>query len=130
MIRRQRTEGCGQSEARQRLRKAREFLDAAELLLADSSDVATSNAVLAGIAAVDALCCQNLGEHAKEHSFAPTLVRSIRPRGVDAANALERLLRIKNRAQYDARSVRPADAEAAIQQARRLVEIAEAAVPS
>lgn len=65
-----RTQTCGAGEARIRANQARAFLESAELI-ADSDDelatpgVAAALAVLAGIAASDALCCKGSDdEHA------------------------------------------------------------------
>jgi len=59
-----RTISCGTREARQRLRSAHAYLEAAELILADNRDefasVAAGNAILAGIAASDAICCKGI----------------------------------------------------------------------
>ena len=49
-----RTAECGPGEAAFRLEEARDFLEVAEI--AESPNVAVSNAVLAGIAACDAAC--------------------------------------------------------------------------
>lgn len=65
--RRIRIQPCGEPQARQRLARACSFLEVAELT-ADENDpsleygsVAASIAILAGIAAADAVCCQKLG---------------------------------------------------------------------
>jgi hypothetical protein len=59
-----RTTDCNASEARQRLVSARAYMDAAELILGDErkgyAGVAAGNAVLAGIAASDAICGKGL----------------------------------------------------------------------
>jgi len=62
-----RTISCGTREARQRLRSAHAYLEAAELILADNRDefasVAAGNAILAGIAASDAICCKGIKKY-------------------------------------------------------------------
>ena len=61
-----RAEACGRREAQARLDQARAFLDVAKLVGEQDDDLATPNvaaslAVLAGIAASDAVCCAVLG---------------------------------------------------------------------
>lgn len=61
---------------------------------------AASNAVLAGIAAADAVCCAVLGQqNVGGHEGAVPLLKNVR--GADkAAGALKRLIDIKSRVQY------------------------------
>lgn len=89
---RKRVQKCGATQARQRLAQAKSFLEVAELS-ADVDDqsleygsVAASVAVLAGIAAADAACCQELGQRSRSdsHHDAEALLGQITP----AANAL------------------------------------------
>ena len=60
-----RTRPCGSADARARLRQARLYLEVATLVASDEpgehATVATANAVLAGIAAADAMCCAIAG---------------------------------------------------------------------
>ena len=63
-----RTRRCGRAEAAARLSQAHEFAALADLD-SDSNygptrSASVSNAVLAGIAASDAICCRALGERA------------------------------------------------------------------
>lgn len=68
---RARTQSCGTAQARQRLAHARSHVEVAELTadVADPSleygSVAASVAILAGIAASDAACCQALGRRSR-----------------------------------------------------------------
>jgi hypothetical protein len=83
-----RTRPCSSADARQRLRQAHAYLETAELVdsegdgAADSdfTHVAAGVAVLAAIAAADALCCHALGERARgqDHRSAADLLRGIR----------------------------------------------------
>jgi hypothetical protein len=67
------TRACDEAQAKQRLQRASEFLDVANLIVdekdKDASPVyasaAASLAVLAGIAAADAACCKALGERSR-----------------------------------------------------------------
>jgi hypothetical protein len=90
--------------------------------------VSSANAVLEGIAAADAACCRALGERSRgeDHRDAIALVAQVRPGGGDAANALGRLLAIKNDAEYGLTNISRAKREMALRQASKLVEFAEA----
>jgi hypothetical protein len=88
-----------------RLRKAVQFLDAAQLVrdLADEdsavSDAYVTLCVHAGIAAADVICCARLGEHAHGESHADAVALLAR---ADAASAkhLRTLLAAKTKAGY------------------------------
>jgi len=102
-----RTQDCTESEARRRVADARAQLDLAELATAASNaeekKAAASCAVLAGIAAVE-------------------------PGGAEAAKQLERLLGIKDQAQYGFEDTGGQRLAAARRQARALVAFAEGAL--
>ncbi len=86
-----RTQSCDAAQARKRLADARLFLELAETVEDASAPaslgVSAANAVLAGIAAADAACCQALGERSRgeDHRDAVKLVDQIEPGGGDAA---------------------------------------------
>jgi hypothetical protein len=111
---------------------ARKFLELAELVddepESTSLGVSSANAALAGIAAADAACCRALGERSRgeDHRDAVALVAQVSPGGDEAANALARLLAIKNDADYGLTTMSRAKRETALRQARKLVEFAEA----
>lgn len=101
-----RTNPCNKSVAKARLKSALAFAQAADLF-AQSSDenersVCVSNAVSAGIAAADVICCCRLGEYSSssEHQDAIELLKNVYGVGADAAKALRTLLDSKNKAQY------------------------------
>jgi len=125
------TRECAPREALRRLSAARKFLEAAELYAGDEDPegrrVAVSNAVLAGIAAADAMCCARLGRHAvgDDHRAAAELVGAIGPEGRQATRALTALLGVKHKAQYQIATVGKADATAAIRRAQSLIAAAE-----
>jgi hypothetical protein len=127
-----RTQDCSESDARRRLRDARAQLDLAELAAADSSaeekKAAASCAVLAGIAAADAACCKSLGRRSRgqDHHDAVALIRQVAPGGADAAKQLERLLALKDQAQYGLADIGGQRLSTARRQARALVAFAEA----
>ena len=129
-----RTQDCTESEARRLLRDARAQLDLGELAIATSSaeekKAAASCAVLAGIAAADAACCRSLGRRSRsqDHRDAVALVRQVEPGGPDAAKQLERLLGLKDEAQYGFEDIGGQRLAAARRQARALVAFAESAL--
>jgi hypothetical protein len=122
----------GRAEAIAHHRKASEFLEAARDALASGwSNAATSNAVSAGINAKDALCFILAGRShaAEDHRAAIVELRRLGERGRDAAVQLDRLLALKDRAQYDRRDISDTDAKSAVRRAERLVTLAADAIP-
>lgn len=101
-----RTERCGESEARKRLRDAEEFLRAAGAEAEKSSQEATNVAanllVSAGIAAADAACCKALGKRSRsqDHRDGGALLRLITQGGKAAANSFDRLIAQKDLTDY------------------------------
>ena len=85
--------------------------------------VSAALAVLAGIAASDAATCQRLGVRSRgqDHTEAVGLLRTVLPDGPDLAKDLERLLDIKDSAQYGVLGVSDAEARRAVDWARRMV---------
>ena len=116
-----------------RLDQARAFLDVAKLVGDQDDDLATPNvaaslAVLAGIAASDAVCCVALGRRprSQDHRQAIDLLRQIAGVGGAMARDLGRLLAIKDDAHYGVLHVSGQRVTAAIRQAGRVVNTAEA----
>lgn len=130
-----RTQSCSAVDARKRLQDARKFLEVAEMVddepVLISAGVSASLAVLAGIAASDAACCAALGlcSRGASHDEAVSVLRRVRGAG-DAANALARLLRIKNDAQYGLGALSAAKRDAALHHAAKLLGFAERVVAS
>ena len=126
-----RVQTCDEAAARSRLGDARAQLELAELGVADGAPeqkkAAASCAVLAGIAAADAACCKALGQRSRSqnHRDALELVRQVTPGGADAAKQLERLLGLKDQAQYGFERLGGQRALTALRQARALVAFAE-----
>jgi hypothetical protein len=118
---------CGSREAKLRLKAARAYLEAAELILADDREefasVAAGNAVLAGIAAADALCCKGLGVRvrAQDHRQAAELVKTASAMGSRHKTLLVRLLDLKDEAHYGFLNVSASKASRAVNSARELV---------
>ena len=88
------------------------------------SNVAGSNAVLAGIAAADAICGYTLGRRAagESHHEAIALLERAVPSGSRAPANLKRLLASKTDTQYSANMVSDSKARDLVTAAERLVE--------
>lgn len=130
MARRAETREVDGAFGRKRLHAARAYLKQAKRSRDEAGDeydraTAMSSAILAAIAAADALCALRLrqtwqGEHAQAHS----LLRQVR--GADeAANALRRVVSNKAAVQYMAGSTTAHKLEVAIRQAEAVVDLAE-----
>ncbi|MGD0455022.1 MAG: hypothetical protein ABSB69_15635 [Solirubrobacteraceae bacterium] len=121
---------CDAADARKRLADAEKYLEVAELVASEDSleshNVATGLAVLAGIAAADAACCKALGESSRgpDHRDAAAFLRRITPGGEAAANNLERLVGLKDKAHYSFLNVSGQDRTASIRRTSQLVDFA------
>jgi hypothetical protein len=109
------------------MEQAEAYLIAAELATAEAGGawgtVAAGNAVLAGIAASDAICCLRIGERSRgeHHQEALGLLARATPDGSQLAQALERLLGIKDQSHYGVELVSSTRARSAVRQASRLL---------
>lgn len=116
------TKPCSAADARVRLGSARQYLDACDVLeLAGtvSNDVVASNAILAAIAAADAICCAARQEHAGSgnHNDAADLLKLLnKALGEDLA----RILSYKNIAAYSTRGISDAEVKTCRRVAGRL----------
>lgn len=89
------------------------------------STVATGNAVLAAIAAADAICCAAAGERSRgqDHSAASDLLRRVT--GDDSlASLLDDALDLKDAGHYGLDNVKQANAQRALRKAAQLVAAA------
>lgn len=122
-----RTQTCDRDDAVVRLDHARRFLEVAELVTDVEPTVAAALAVLSGIAASDAACCTALGLRSRgaDHHEAEGLLERIAPGGREAANDLRRLIDLKDTAHYGLIQVGGQRLNAAMRQARRLIQFAE-----
>ena len=126
-----RTAPCDSIYAEERYDKAQAFALAAELdPLSESGplrSVAVSNAVLAGVAATDVICCLSLGRRSasSNHNDAVALLRETPGRGQNAGHHLRMLLSVKYRAQYDNRNPNMSETKRALRSMRSLLRIAE-----
>lgn len=117
--------------ARARLKEAHIYLSAAELLDSGGSaesKVAGSNAILAGIAAADAICGLVLGERSAsdDHAEAIGLLKRATHPSTKAATSLTRLLTRKTPVQYGVDAISSTDAANLIRWARDVLQEAEA----
>lgn len=124
-----RTARCSAADARVRLGTAQAYLEVAQKVLQEHSrsehlNVAAGVAVLAGIAASDAICGARLGHihRGDDHLGAQDLLRQATPDGAELANYLGRLLSVKNAAHYGVQVVSARNATDATKWAARLVE--------
>jgi HEPN domain-containing protein len=125
-----RTQVCGNREAQAKLRRAEQFMEVARLIKdepdPDWASAAAALAVLAGISASDAACCKALGQRSRgqDHHDAEALLELIEPGGKNAANAMRRLINLKDEAHYGFYNVAAQDLRSAITQAQRLIRFA------
>lgn len=113
--------------ARAHLRKARQFLDAADVELSgELYDAAASSAVLAGINAKDAICLRLTGRTGKtdNHQAAVGELARAGPAGKALEATFRRLIGMKTAAQYQAAPISAGDARRAVEWATRIVEAA------
>jgi hypothetical protein len=129
MPRSARTVPCNSSEARTRLRTAQAYLDVAASVLEERGrdeylNVAVGLAILAGIAASDAICGIRLGRlyRGDDHHGAEDLLLTATPDGQKLAATLRRLLGLKDAAHYGVLVVAPRRAYDARRWAALLVE--------
>jgi uncharacterized protein (UPF0332 family) len=116
------------NDARSHLEKAREFLQAAEVNQElDLFNVATSDAVISGINSKDAICLALAGRTRKSdaHGEAVAELKAAGPVAAGLASTLSRLLKLRTKSQYQARSVTAGDSKKAVDWATRLLESAE-----
>ncbi len=113
-----RRQPCTTADARARLHDAEAFLDTAES--ATDPDAKATNAIHAGIAAADAVCCFALRERSADgtHAAALDLLGTVDAR---LAATLARLLGRKQQAAYESRDVSVKDAATCMRQATTLV---------
>lgn len=125
-----RVDDCGRPEADLRLAQARDYLELAELALEEKPQAAAGNAVLAAIAAADAICCFRLGQRSRgqDHREALSMLATVPDGGRQMAADLRRLLDIKDAAHYSATLMAQTSARSAVLRARRLFDAVRTAV--
>ncbi len=139
---------CTGEDARARCRQALAYLETAKLVTSDGSlptdydynHVAAGVAVLAAIAASDALCCRLLGERSRgqDHRQAVDLLATVRfgdgtpaaqaRRAGELGAALATVLDFKDEAHYGTTLLGPAQVRRLIKGAEKLVTAAHSVV--
>ena len=129
MVKTTRTTRCSPADARLRLRTAQAYLDVATSVLGERDrdeylNVAAGDAILAGIAASDAICGLTLGylHRGDDHHAAEDLLRGATHDGQHLATVLRRLLNLKDAAHYGVPVVSARKAADAAKWAAQLVE--------
>ena len=125
-----RVTACTRDEARARLNQARAFLDVAEIVLSEDAHeahVAAALAVLAGIAASDAICGQSLGQWSRgqDHSAAVELLATVAVKDKTVPSKLKSLLSTKDEVHYSPRLITVARAKSMVREATALLAEAE-----
>lgn len=114
-------------DARAHLRKAKQFLEAAELNAElELFNAATSSAVTSGINSKDAICLALTGKTAEtvNHADATRELFAAGPSMTAHASSLGRLLKLKNKSQYQTSGVARSDALKAVDSAAKLLAAA------
>jgi hypothetical protein len=130
---RDRLEDCDAEQARRRLQQAEMYLGVAERVLAEEpgegTTVATGNAVLAAIAAADAICCAAAGSRYRgsDHRRAVDHLETVTGDKKLAA-LLRDVIDLKNASHYGVASVAASRAKSAIRKSAALVEAARSRV--
>lgn len=106
MNRKLKTQAISRAEARERLRRAKSYLELASLNLDSDSNAQRSasvaNSVLSAIASADAICGFKLGKYsvAPDHQQATLLLEEAIPHENRLLNSFQRLLHNKTASQY------------------------------
>lgn len=121
---------CTPAECRARRDQARAFLDVAQAVIEEDprqAHVAAALAVLAGIAAADAVCGFSLGKwsRGRDHSRAVALLGDVALRDTTLPTKLRRLLADKDAAHYSASLITAEKAKAMVRQAAALLAEAD-----
>ncbi len=137
MPRQPRTAPCTPADAKKRAAIAAAYLEAAEWILKERSklkeeslSVAAGAAVLAGIAASDAICGRRPGKFHRgdDRRVAMDLLRTATPDGKQLSTRLGRLLDVKDEAHYGIYFVSARKASDAVRSAQVLVARAQTEV--
>lgn len=121
---------CTSAEAHERLAQARTFLDVAGMVMSEEpreAHVAAALAVMAGIAAADAICGLNLKKWSRgsDHLEAVALLNTVSGASGALANHLRRLLNQKNAVHYSPKLVTVDEAKIMLRHASALVDAAD-----
>ena len=132
MARPQRVRSASGADARVRLRSAAAYLEVAELVLSERDrvempGVAAGLAVLAGIAASDAICAARSGSihRGEDHRAAADLLREAVHDGKKLAATFQRLIDIKDEGHYGLTIVSAQRARSAVRWAGQMLARAQ-----
>lgn len=123
------TEDCTRADAATRLKQAELYLDVATLVLdveeGTAMTVAAGNAVLAAIAASDAICCSAAGSRYRgpDHTRAANHLETVTG-DTKLAGLLRDVVNDKDAAHYGLENIRIAAAKSCVRKAGQLVEAA------
>jgi len=119
---------CTPAECRARRDQARAFLDVAKLVLTEDRREAHVAAVLAGIAAADAISGLSLGKWSRgqDHALAVTVLGDVALRDTALPIKLRRLLADKDAAHYSSTLVTVEKAKTMVRHAAALLAEADA----
>lgn len=122
---------CAPAECRARRDEARAFLGVAELVLTEDrreAHVAAALAVLAGIAATDAICGLSLGKWSRgqDHGQAVNMLGEVALRDTTLPTKLRRLLADKDAAHYSSTLITVERATTMVRHATALLAEADA----
>ncbi len=128
-----RIQSCNRAIASERAAYAREQMQLAEI--GEPWDQGAQRkasgacAVLAAIAAADAICCAHMGKRSRgqDHRETLALLEQVEPDGEAHARDLEVALAAKDLVQYGTNLFSPARHQSLLRAARRLVRVASAA---
>jgi hypothetical protein len=126
---------CGPADARERVEYAREQLTLAEIgqpwLTTAARKASGAAAVLAAIAAADAICCLRLGQRSRDadHRAAVSLLATVMPEGPDLAKALRIALDAKDPMHYATDYLTPDRHTAVLRAATTLATAAQRMLP-
>lgn len=126
-----RTRAINAGQVNVRAATARKYLEVGDLVMGEDAaerQVAAGLAVLAAIAAVDAICGKALGVHAQgqDHDQAPELLRTVKPDGPDLAKHMGRVLEHKPVAHYGTAYLTAETVGSMLHHARELVNAMDA----
>ena len=123
---------CAQAQASARREQAKAFIDVAEMVLSEPAThtdphVAAALAVLAAIAATDAICGLRLGRYSRgqDHDRAAALLETVDLPDHTLPAKLRRVLASKDNVHYSPRLISKIEAQALVRQARVLVDASE-----
>ncbi len=121
---------CTPAECRARRDQAHAFLEVAELVLTEDrreAHVSAALAVLAGIAAADAICGFSLGKWSRgqDHNQAVDLLGDVALRDTTLPTKLRRLLADKDAAHYSSALITVVKAKSMVRQAAALLAEAD-----